>query len=370
MVKFLKESLELYKAYDDYVPSYKEVCEILAKEFLTKEDLVKLLNVEDKESIKLMAQKAKKLTRDNFGGVILLYAPLYISNYCQNGCVYCGFSCMKEYRRKKLNFAEIEEELKKMKEEGLDSVIILTGEDRVNSPFEYIKKACEIATQYFSEVSIEVYPLFENEYEELSKIGVIGITIYQETYQKEDYEKLHLFGPKKDYEFRLLTPERALKAGFHEACVGPLLGLSDPKKDSYCAILHAEYLLDKFPKAEISISFPRFRDAATGFIPQYTISDKEYIKFLLVARLYLPRVGIVVSTRERAALRDALIDVCISKMSAGSKTTVGGYAKPSDEAIPQFEIDDSRSVAEIVDSIIKKGLRPEFTNWVKGVGRL
>ncbi|WAM34049.1 2-iminoacetate synthase ThiH [Caldicellulosiruptor morganii] len=365
---FLKEAEKLIKEYKDYVPSHKEVCRILEKEFLTKEDLAKLLNVSSKEDIMLMAKKAQKLTRENFGKVVLLYAPLYIANYCQNGCVYCGFSYSKNYKREKLSFEEIENELEKMKEEGIDSVIILTGEDRINSSFEYIEKACSIATEFMSEVSIEVYPLYEEEYRRLSNIGVVGITIYQETYQKDNYQKLHPFGPKKDFEFRLNAPERALKAGFHEACVGPLLGLSEPRKDVLCAILHAEHLLEKFPKAEISISFPRFRSAGTDFVPSYTVSDREFIKFLVIARLYLPRVGIVLSTRESPLLRDALLDVCITKMSAGSKTTVGGYAKEKDEdAGAQFEVEDRRSVSEVVDVIIKKGLRPEFTNWVKGV---
>ncbi|AIS52019.1 2-iminoacetate synthase ThiH [Thermoanaerobacter kivui] len=370
MMEYLKEALEVYSQYENYIPSFDEAREILIKEFLDKSDLVKLLNIEDERLIRIMAKKAKKLTEANFGKVIMLFAPLYISNFCQNGCTYCGFSNLKNCPRERLEREQMEIEMKSLKDEGIDSVIILTGEDRVNSDFEYIKSACSVAVDYFSEVSIEVYPLLENEYEELAKIGVVGITIYQETYQKDDYEKLHLFGPKKDYEFRLLTPERALKTGFHEACVGPLLGLSHPEKDAFCAILHAEYLMNKFPKAEISLSFPRFRDANTGFKPSYLVSDKEYIKFLLAARIYLPRVGIVISTRERAALRDALMDICITKMSAGSKTTVGGYATSKDEKLGQFEIDDSRSVSEIVNVIIQKGLRPEFTNWVKGVGKL
>lgn len=370
MIEYLQESMEIYTEYEDYKPSFSEVMNILSSDFLTKADLVKLLNVEDENLIKLMAQKAKSLTQANFGKVILLYAPLYIANYCQNGCVYCGFSRLKNYSREKLSPDEMEKEMKKMKDEGIDSVVILTGEDRINSSFEYIKEACELALQYFSELSIEVYSLYEEEYKVLSQIGVVGITMYQETYQREDYEKLHLFGPKKDYEFRLYTPERALKAGFHEACVGPLLGLSHPKKDAYCAILHAEYLMNKFPKAEVSISFPRFRQANVGFVPNYIVSDKEFIKFLLISRIYLPRAGIVVSTRERAALRDALMDICITKMSAGSKTTVGGYAAYKKEELGQFEVDDSRSVSEIVEVITKKGLRAEFTNWVKGVNSL
>lgn len=367
MIEYLNDCLKIYEEYKDYIPTPGEIEELLSKDFLTKADLVKLLNVEDKGAIKLMAQKAQKLTRRNFGKVILLYAPLYIANYCVNGCVYCGFSKLRQYQREKLSLEQIENEIRKMREDGLDSVIILTGEDGRNSSFEYIKSACELATRYFSEVSIEVYPLLEAEYRELNKIGVIGITIYQETYQKDEYERLHLFGPKKDYEFRLYTPERALKSGFQEACVGPLLGLGDPKKDVFYAILHAEYLMDKFSKAEISISFPRFKDAHVGFVPVYSVSDKDYIKFLLIARIYLPRVGIVISTRECSKLRDALMDVCITKMSAGSRTTVGGYAVPKDKKQGQFEVDDSRTIDEVVKVIKQKGLRPEFTNWIKGV---
>ncbi|AEM74601.1 2-iminoacetate synthase ThiH [Caldicellulosiruptor acetigenus] len=370
MTEFIRKAEKVWEEFKDYVPTFDEVCEILEKEVVNIEDAAKLLNVEDKNSILLMASKAKKLTRENFGKVILLYAPLYISNYCQNGCVYCGFSCRKNYKREKLEFNEIENELRAMKEEGIDSVIILTGEDRIHSPVDYIEQACKIAANYMSEVSIEVYPLLEEEYRSLANSGVVGITIYQETYQKEDYEKLHPFGPKKDFEFRLKAVERALSAGFHEACVGPLLGLSHPKKDVLCTLLHAEYLLDRFPKAEISVSFPRVRSAGTDFVPPYSVCDKDFIKFLIIARLYLPRVGIVISTREDARLRDALIDMCITKMSAGSKTTVGGYVAQEEEKDAQFEVEDRRTVAEVVDSIIKKGLRPEFTNWVRGVGSL
>ena len=367
MLDYLQKCFELYFRYEQYVPSYSEALDILAKDYLDKIDLVKLLNVEDEEIIKFMAKKAKRITELNFGKVILLYAPLYIANFCENGCVYCGFSKLRKYPREKLSLEQMEKEMQQIKSEGIDSILLLTGEDRKNSPFAYIKNACKLATKYFSEVSIEVYSLTKEEYEELARIGVIGITIYQETYIKEDYEKLHLFGPKKDYEFRLYTPERALKAGFKTACIGPLLGLSLPKLDVYAAILHADYLMKKYPQTEIAISFPRLRAANTEFKAKHVVSDKEFIKFLLVARLYLPRIGINLSTRERPSLRDALLDICITKMSAGSKTTVGGYFNKKEDSQGQFEVEDRRMVADIIEVIRKKGLRPEFTNWIRGV---
>lgn len=358
---------KIYQAHKDYIPTKKEALEILEKENLDLQDIAKLLNVEDNEILLLIANKAQKITKTYFGNVIFLYAPLYISNYCQSECPYCGFSSKAILPRKKLSYKQIEEELKILKEMGINSVIILTGEDINNSSFEYIKEACKIATEYMSEVSIEVYPLSMEEYAELSKVGVVGIAMYQETYQRSVYEKLHLKGLKKNFEYRLTSVERALKGGFHEACIGPLLGLGDPKLDVLTTIAHGEYLLWKYPKAEISISFPRLRNAGVSFSSFYTVSDKEFIKYILVTRLYLHRIGIVLSTRESPKIRDGLIGMVVTKMSAGSKTYVGGYSNPHQKEYGQFDIEDGRSVEELVKVIKSKNLMPEFTNWVGGL---
>ncbi|MFN3691758.1 MAG: 2-iminoacetate synthase ThiH [Fervidobacterium sp.] len=376
ILKEIDKIKRIYLDYKNYIPSPREVLEILQKEQISLEDTAKLLNINDKELILLIAKKAQEITRRNFGCVIFLYTPLYVSNYCQNECLYCGFSIKNEVGRRKLNYEEVEEELKSIKNTGIDSVIILTGEDRNSTPFEYIKEVCRIATLYMSEVSIEVYPLNLEEYHELSKIGVVGITMYQETYQKDVYEELHVKGPKRDFLYRLTGIERAINAGFHEVCIGPLLGLGIPKLDVLITLAHSDYILNKYPKTELSISFPRFRNPGIVFSPKHSVSDKEFLKYLFVTRLYQPRAGIVLSTRENAKIRDTLIEICVTKMSAGSKTSVGGYTLQSksisnndEEYIKyvQFEVEDTRSVSEIIEVIKSKKLMPEFTNWVGGL---
>jgi len=365
----LKEYRELFENHYKNLDESKAIG-ILNKENLSNEDLITLLNVENPQIIKLMATKAKAITDKYFGKTILLYAPLYISNLCNSGCVYCGFSKLNSgVVRKKLSFSEIKDELLSLKSEGLDSILILTGEDRLNSPFEYIYEACKLASEYFSEVSVEVYPLDEEEYLSLTKVNVIGLTIYQETYDIEQYDKLHLFGTKKDFSYRLNAPERAANAHIKEICIGPLLGLSNPKEDVFLSLLHAKYLMDKFPDLEVSISFPRFRKANVFFNPKYFVSDREFIKYIAAARLFLNRVGITISTRENSILRDALIGYGITKMSAGSKTKVGGYAK-SDNLQGQFETEDKRNVREVIEAIKSKVYRHEFTNWIKGVSTI
>lgn len=372
----IDELKHIFLNYENYIPSKREVLELLQKEQISLVDAAKLLNIDDKELIILMSKKAQEVTRKNFGNVVFLYTPLYVSNYCQNECLYCGFSINNKIKRRKLKYEEVEEELKSIKETGIDSVIILTGEDRNTTPFEYIKEVCRIATLYMSEVSVEVYPLDIEEYRELSKLGVVGITMYQETYQKDVYEELHVKGPKRDFLYRLMGIERAINGGFHEVCIGPLLGLGNPKLDVLLTLAHSDYILNKYPKVELSISYPRFRNPGILFSPKYVVSDKEFLKYLFVTRLYQPRVGIVLSTREGPKMRDALIDICVTKMSAGSKTYVGGYTLQSKNIFNreseyhkyvQFEIEDNRSVREIVEVIKSKKLMPEFTNWVRGL---
>ncbi len=327
------------------------------------EELIEYLKSDIKDLYQL-AVEARRITESFFGKAILIYTPLYISNYCINGCLYCGFSAMNKIERKKLNEEEIETELKSLKKKGFDTVLILTGEDRIHSPFNYIRNAVKIASRYFSEVLIEVYPLTEDEYRKLVKDGICGVTLYQETYDKKLYKKIHKFGPKKNYRWRLEAIERALKAGVKEVNIGALLGLNpDWQYDVFMSIAHAQYLERKYPYAEINISFPRIKQSVAKN-KCFPVSDKDLIKTIILSRIFLPRIGINISTRERPFIRDNIIGLGVTRMSAESKTTVGGHYKRYSENV-QFEVSDLRSVDKIIEILKSKGYRAEFTNWVK-----
>lgn len=328
-------------------------------------DLLSFLKNKDADLFEY-ALKSKDITEKYFGKSILLYAPLYISDYCVNGCLYCGFSALNKIKRKKLSLKEIELEMIELKNKNFDTILILSGEDRKNSPFIYIKDAVKLASKYFSEVLIEVYPLQIHEYRTLVKNGLVGVTLYQETYDVKLYDKLHKFGPKKDFYFRLTSLERALEAGVKEVNLGVLLGLKkDWIFDVFLCIAHAHFLQEKYPNAEINISFPRIKESVAKN-KCYAVSDKEFVKIIISARIFLPRVGINISTRESSTIRDNLIGLGVTRMSAESKTTVGGYYL-KENTNHQFEVSDNRGVEEIVQIISRKGYRAEFTNWIKSI---
>lgn len=354
---FLEEIRKEKKKYD--------IRKILKKEEINEEELFILLSDTDDNNLVLMAEKSKKLTERYFGKVITLFTPLYLSNYCLSSCKYCGFSIENKINRIKLSKEDLIEEYKHIKNFGIDSILLLTGCDRINTPFEYILSAVEEAKNYFSEIIIEVYPMDEEEYKILVNKGLTGVTQYQETYNLKIYEELHPYGPKKDFWYRLGTQERAIKAGVFEVTLGILLGLNNPIEDTFKMLLHAKYLMQKYPKAEINISFPRFRPAGTKFVPNYIVNSKTLLRLIFSSRIYLPPIGITISTRESPKLRDLIIGYGITKMSAGSKTSVGGYAKER-ESGTQFDVEDKRSIKEIIEIIKSKGYRPEFTNWIKG----
>lgn len=316
--------------------------------------------------LELIAMKAKTITDNYFGKVILLYSPLYISNYCVNKCLYCGFSLLnKKGKRKKLTITEIENEMISLKQKGFDTILILTGDDRNLSPVHYIGDAVKIAKKYFSEILIEVYALTIDEYKYLVDIGLTGVTIYQETYDEKLYDKLHLSGPKKDYKFRLEAPERAIKAGVKEINIGCLLGLNvDFLSDVYLTSIHADYLQTNYPDVEISISYPRIQPAEASIRIDTIVNDIDFVRIIVSTRIFLPRIGLNISTRESPYIRDNLIGIGITKMSAESKTTVGGYYYIQ-KNIEQFEVVDKRELKDIMKVISLKGYRPEFTNWVK-----
>jgi len=247
---------------------------------------------------------------------------------------------------------------------GIEDILLLTGESYEATSLEYLKNAATIAKEYFSCVLLEVHPMETNEYQELFSIGADGVTIYQETYDRNRYKEVHLAGKKSDYDFRLGTPERAAKAGMRYISLGILLGLSDAASDLFELFNHLNYLEKNFPGIEYNLSFPRLRNIKGREFAKCDVDDETFVKIISLARINFPRVGITLSTREKPSLRDHLLGIGITRISAGSNTSVGGYEISKDSAQdPQFDIEDKRSVQEIIKSLKNNNFDPVFTSW-------
>ncbi|MFZ5572282.1 MAG: 2-iminoacetate synthase ThiH [Thermodesulfobacteriota bacterium] len=309
-----------------------------------------------------MARAAHRLTVQYFGRTILLYTPLYLSNHCINQCRYCGFNAGNAIPRMQLTLDEVEREAAAIAATGLKHILILTGDARHMAGLSYLKNCLEILRRYFTSIGIEIYALETEEYRELIDAGVDSLTIYQETYNRNLYEDLHPKGPKRDYRFRLEAPERACRAGIRSVNIAALLGLDDWRRDAYLTGLHADYLQRRFPEVEIGLSLPRIRSHAGEYQPRHPVSDENLVQIMLAWRIFLPRAGMALSTRESAYLRDRLIRLGVTRMSAGSSTKVGGRTQERD-SVGQFEIADHRSVADMRDQIQRLGYQPVFKDW-------
>jgi len=350
--------MSFYEAYSEYKSG--KTCGPEIREF------ARLLSGDAESSLEEMAQRARELTLNNFGRAIQLYTPLYLSNYCDNSCLYCGFNVNNKINRKALTSEEVEKEARFISSTGLKHILVLTGESRSMSPVSYIKDCVRILRKYFSSISIEVYPLMEDEYARLIGEGVDGLTIYQETYDEDTYGRMHPHGPKSDYRFRLDAPERGARSGMRGINIGALLGLSDWRREAFFLGLHAKYLQDKFPDVEIGVSLPRIRPQVSGFKADHEVSDKNLVQIILALRLFLPRLGITLSTRESPQLRENLIPLGVTRMSAGSTTRVGGHTigHEDDDCAFQFEISDTRNVEEIKAMIDRSGYQAVFKDWM------
>jgi 2-iminoacetate synthase len=342
--------------------SDSDIVRVINKESLSQQDFLTLLSPRAFNHIEDMAQKTNEIAVKHFGKSILLYVPLYVSNFCMNNCLYCGFSTSNNIKREVLTFEEIKENCRIIVSYGIRHILLVCGESRVKTSLEYLKKTVGILRKYFDAVDLEVYPLEESEYKELFDVGVDGLTIYQETYNEELYRVLHTKGRKADYRHRIETCQRAGAANYRNLNVGALLGLYDFVSEVFFAGLHAQYLRKKFPHAEIGISFPRIRPAAGGFQPKVTINDNQLVQAICAVRLFINRINITVSTRENATLRNNLIPLGITKMSAGSSTEVGGYIKriKNGEVLSkgQFTINDASNVESVKEMIYKAGYQP------------
>ncbi|MBA4419060.1 MAG: 2-iminoacetate synthase ThiH [Syntrophus sp. (in: bacteria)] len=331
---------------------------------LTIDDCISIFHTEDRGLLEELAQAARDLTHQYFGGAIGLYAPLYISNYCTNRCTYCGFQAHSDLTRRKLTLDEIDRECRALAGTGIRNCLILTGESSYHSPPSYIREAIIVAGRHFPNVSLEVYPLTTDEYRGLYHAGADGVTLYQETYDRKRYDELHISGPKKDYAYRIEAPERIAKAGFRHISMGALLGLTDWREDIPKLFSHIRYLERKYPGIEYTLSFPRIRPVAKDSQHYFEVSDRDMVKIICTGRLLFPRAGINLSTRENSEFRDRIIQFGITRMSAGSLTSVGGYIdRNTHEQEGQFEVHDQRSLKEIKSMLMSKGYDPVVTDW-------
>lgn len=334
----------------------------LSAERLRPEDLQALLSPAAGEQLETLAQKAHRLTRRRFGNTILLYAPLYLSNECSNGCRYCGFNAANKVPRRTLNLDEMERDAKVLHDQGFRHILLVTGEAPGKFGDDELEAAVRRIKPLFSSVSLEVYPMSTEGYKRMVDAGVDGLTIYQETYDRSLYGDLHPFGKKRDYDFRLLTPERGGAAGLRRIGIGFLQGLGNFRSEAFFAGLHALYLSKHFWRSQISISFPRMRPAEGAFQPPNPVSDRQLTQLICTMRLLLPDAGLVLSTRESATLRNNLLPLGITQMSAGSCTAPGGYTG-GDRSTEQFAIDDDRTPAQVCELLRHKGYDPVWKDW-------
>lgn len=334
----------------------------LYKEKLTAKDLAYLLSPKAEIYLEEMAEISHNITCQRFGKTIRIYAPIYLSNYCTNSCIYCGFNRKNSIPRVALTLDEIKKEAEIVASHGIKNVILVTGDNMKKFSFDMLMQSVKLCTEYFPLVSIEVPSLTFKQYEELHNAGADGLTMFQETYIESLYPSFHPAGPKSDYLYRLDTPERAAAAGMRFIGLGALLGLTDYRIDTFYMCLHAEYLSKKYWRSLISSSFPRIRHAAGEYKPEYNVSDRNLLQLIFAYRMFLHDAGVNISTREPASLRDKLVYLGATIMSAGSKTEPGGYSAAQDDAA-QFSIEDNRSVEEFCSTIKKLGFDPVFKDW-------
>lgn len=353
-----------YTAADVKAALEHETCSI--------EDFKALLSPAAEPFLEKMAQKASRETSRHFGNTVYFFTPLYIANYCENYCVYCGFNCYNHISRMKLSMEQIEKEMQVIADSGMEEILILTGESRSQSDVEYIGEACRLARKYFRMVGLEIYPVNTEEYAYLHKCGADYVTVFQETYDADKYETLHLMGHKRVWPYRFDAQERALRGGMRGVAFSALLGLSDFRKDALATGLHAYFLQRKYPHAEMSLSCPRLRPIINNDkINPLDVHEKQLCQIICAYRIFLPFAGITVSSRESAQFRNGIVKIAATKVSAGVSTGIGDHekkysGKDSQEVSgdEQFEIDDSRSLDEMYQDIEDEGLQPVLNDYV------
>ena len=357
--------------YDYNAYTEEDVRRALDSDRCSIEDFKALLSPAAAPFLEQMAAKAKIETGKHFGNTVYIFTPLYIANYCENYCIYCGFNCYNDIKRKKLSMDEIRQEMKVIADSGIEEILMLTGESRGMSDVKYIGEACKLAAEYFKNVGLEIYPVNSDEYRYLHECGADYITVFQETYDSDKYETLHLLGHKRIFPYRFEAQERALMGGMRGVGFSALLGLSDFRKDALATALHVFYLQRKYPYAEFSLSCPRLRPIINNdkITPQ-DVHEKELCQILCAYRIFLPFAGITVSSREQKHFRDGIVKIAATKVSAGVSTRIGDHeekyqGKDSEDAgDEQFEISDSRSFDQMYQDIAAEGLQPVLNDYV------
>jgi 2-iminoacetate synthase len=327
------------------------------------ERLVRLLSPAAREFLEPMAQQTQALTIQRFGRTIGLYAPLYVSNVCVNSCVYCGYNRHTKFQRAQLSIEQALADADVIASEGFRDILLVSGEDVSFVSVEYLAELARRLREKFSSISIEIYPMDKTQYQRLVEAGIDGVTLYQETYDRQLYAQYHPAGPKSDYDHRLAVPDQFAAAGMRRVGLGVLLGLADWRLETLAMAEHAAYLMKKYWRAGLSFSFPRMRpalDVADQW--PHLVSDADLVQMMLALRLCFADAGIVLSTRERAELRDHLVKLCVTRMSAGSKTNPGGYTS-DDPTGRQFEIADDRTPAQIAEMIRSVGRETVWKDW-------
>ena len=350
--------------YDYHRYTKADVRRAITRENRTPEDFAALLSPAALPLLEEIAQAARLETRKHFGNSIYMFTPIYIANYCENYCIYCGFNCHNKIKRAQLNPEEIEKEMAAIARTGLQEILILTGESRTKSDVAYIGEACKIARKYFKVIGLEVYPMNADEYAYLHACGADYVTVFQETYNSDKYETLHLAGHKRIFPYRLNAQERAQKGGMRGVGFAALLGLDDFRKDAFATGYHAYLLQRKYPHAEIAFSCPRLRPIINNDrINPMDVHEAQLLQVICAYRLFLPFAAITVSTRECARVRDNLVKIAATKISAGVSTGIGGHVDDiEDKGDDQFEISDGRSVDEVYHMLLEQHLQPVMNN--------
>ncbi len=357
--------IEEMNSYDADKYTAQDVKTALAHDTKTVEDFKALLSPAALPFLEDIAKQAQAETRKHFGNSINMFTPLYISNYCENYCIYCGFNCHNKIHRAKLNSEEIEKEMQAIAKTGLQEVLILTGESRKMSDVKYIGEACKIARKYFKVVGLEVYPMNSDEYRYIHECGADYVTVFQETYNSDKYETLHLAGHKRIYPYRINAQERAIKGGMRGVGFAALLGLADFRKDALATGMHAYLLQRKYPYAEIAFSCPRLRPIINNEkINPKDVHEPQLLQVICAYRLFMPFASITISTRECQRFRDNIVQIAATKISAGVDVGIGGHGDNEKKGDEQFEISDNRNVKEVYDALCNNGLQPVMSDYI------
>ena len=361
----LEEVLEARNSYDYAAYSEADVRQALSHQQRSPKDFAALLSPAALPLLEDIARQAQQERQRYFGNSVTFFTPLYIANYCENYCIYCGFNSHNRIHRARLNREQLIREMEAIAQTGMQEILILTGESRKMSDVHYIGEACKLARQYFKVVGVEIYPVNSDEYAYLHQCGVDYVTVFQETYNSDKYAQLQLAGAKRVFPYRFYAQERALRGGMRGVGLAALLGLDDFRKDAFATGLHAYLLQKKYPHGEFAFSCPRLRPIINNDkIKPLDVHERQLLQVVCAYRLFLPFASITVSSRECARVRDNLMLICANKISAGVNTGIGGHSHKQELGDEQFAIDDNRSLEEIYAAMERLKLQPVMAEYV------